>query len=33
VQIEMMEGSGHGPVLDASERWNALFYAFLDSAS
>jgi hypothetical protein len=33
VQMEMMEGSGHGPVLDASERWNALFYAFLDSAS
>ncbi|MBU6245857.1 MAG: alpha/beta hydrolase [Actinomycetales bacterium] len=33
VQIEMIEGSGHGPVLDASEQWNALFYAFLDSAS
>lgn len=33
VQIEMIEGSGHGPVLDASEQWNALFYAFIDSAS
>jgi len=32
VQIEMMEGSGHGPVLDAADRWNALFYAFLDTA-
>lgn len=33
VQAEWMEGSGHGPVLDAPERWNAIFYAFLESAS
>lgn len=33
VQAEWMEGSGHGPVLDASERWNALFYAFLAATS
>src|SRR5262249_41502653 len=31
VQIEMLEGSGHGPHLDAAERWGALFFSFLAS--
>lgn len=33
VTMEMFEGSGHSPNLDAAERWNATFYAFLDRAS
>lgn len=32
VQIEMLEGSGHGPVFDAAERWSKLFFTFLVSA-
>lgn len=31
VQIEMFEGSGHGPVVDQSERWSKLFFEFLAS--
>jgi pimeloyl-ACP methyl ester carboxylesterase len=32
VQFEMFEGSGHGPLFDAAERWSELFFNFLDSA-
>jgi pimeloyl-ACP methyl ester carboxylesterase len=32
VQIEMFEGSGHGPLFDAAERWGATFFKFLVSA-
>jgi pimeloyl-ACP methyl ester carboxylesterase len=32
VQMELFEGSGHCPAIDAAERWTALFFAFLDSA-
>lgn len=32
VQIEMFEGSGHGPIFDAAERWSATFFEFLVSA-
>jgi pimeloyl-ACP methyl ester carboxylesterase len=32
VEIEMFEGSGHFPPIDAQERWSATFFAFLDSA-
>src|SRR5438477_7135271 len=32
IQIEMFEGSGHGPVIDAAERWSEIFFAFLASA-
>ena len=28
----MFEGSGHFPVLDAADRWQALFFAFLHDA-
>jgi len=31
-EMEMFEGSGHFPPIDAAERWSALFFAFLDSA-
>jgi pimeloyl-ACP methyl ester carboxylesterase len=31
VQIEMFEGSGHGPLFDAAERWSKTFFAFLNS--
>jgi len=30
--MEMLEGSGHGPLFDAAERWSELFYTFLVSA-
>jgi pimeloyl-ACP methyl ester carboxylesterase len=33
VQIELFEGSGHCPAIDAAERWSALFFDFLDSAA
>jgi len=33
VQMEMFEGSGHGPCFDAAERWSALFFGFLQSIS
>jgi len=32
VQIEMFEGSGHGPVYDAFDRWSKLFFNFVVSA-
>jgi pimeloyl-ACP methyl ester carboxylesterase len=32
VQIEMFEGSGHGPLFDAAEKWSATFFKFLASA-
>jgi pimeloyl-ACP methyl ester carboxylesterase len=32
VRMEMFEGSGHGPIFDAAERWSALFYEFLAAA-
>ena len=32
VRIEVFEGSGHGPLIDAGSRWAALFLAFLDDA-
>src|SRR5205814_1537044 len=31
VRMEMFEGSGHGPLFDAAERWNRLFHEFLAS--
>jgi pimeloyl-ACP methyl ester carboxylesterase len=31
VQMEMFEGSGHGPVMDAAERWSRLFFEFVAS--
>jgi hypothetical protein len=30
--MEMLEGSGHGPLFDAAARWTELFYTFLVSA-
>ena len=32
VRAELFEGSGHAPMIDAAERWSALFFEFLDSA-
>jgi pimeloyl-ACP methyl ester carboxylesterase len=32
VREELFEGSGHGPVVDAAERWTELFFGFLDDA-
>lgn len=31
VHIEMFEGSGHGPVMDAADRWGKLFFDFVAS--
>jgi hypothetical protein len=31
VQVEMFEGSGHGPLFDAAERWGKVFFGFLAS--
>jgi pimeloyl-ACP methyl ester carboxylesterase len=31
VRIEMFEGSGHGPLFDAAERWSKVFFEFLAS--
>ena len=31
VEMEMFEGSGHGPVMDQAERWSKLFFGFLAS--
>ena len=31
VQMEMFEGSGHGPLIDAPERWRELFFSFIGS--
>jgi pimeloyl-ACP methyl ester carboxylesterase len=30
VQEEVVEGSGHGPFLDAPDRFRALLFGFLD---
>ena len=30
--MEMFEGSGHGPIFDAAERWSSIFFKFLVSA-
>lgn len=32
VHIEMFEGSGHGPFIDATEQWSRVFFEFLASA-
>jgi hypothetical protein len=32
VRMELFEGSGHGPLFDAADRWRALFFEFLASA-
>lgn len=31
VQMEMFEGSGHGPHVDAAEQWSAVFFGFLQA--
>ena len=31
VEIEMLEGSGHAPFIDAADRWSERFFAFLAS--
>ena len=31
VRVEMFEGSGHGPLFDAAERWSKVFFEFLAS--
>jgi pimeloyl-ACP methyl ester carboxylesterase len=31
VEMELFEGSGHGPHVDAAERWSARFFSFLAS--
>jgi pimeloyl-ACP methyl ester carboxylesterase len=31
VEIELFEDSGHGPHVDAAERWSATLFAFLDA--
>jgi pimeloyl-ACP methyl ester carboxylesterase len=33
VRMEMFEGSGHAPFVDAAEPWKVLFYEFLESAA
>jgi pimeloyl-ACP methyl ester carboxylesterase len=32
VEIEMFEGSGHFPAIDARERWSEVFFGFVESA-
>jgi pimeloyl-ACP methyl ester carboxylesterase len=32
VQMEMFDGSGHGPLFDAADRWSNVFFSFLSSA-
>jgi pimeloyl-ACP methyl ester carboxylesterase len=32
-RIELFEGSGHFPPIDAAERWSALFFEFIGSAA
>ncbi len=32
VTVEMFEGSGHGPLIDAPERWRSVFFGFLAGA-
>ena len=31
VEMEMFEGSGHGPLFDAAEKWKGVFFRFLAS--
>ena len=31
VRMEMFEGSGHGPLFDAADRWGRLFFEFVAS--
>src|SRR5207253_9152375 len=31
VEMEMFDGSGHGPLFDAAQRWSKLFSEFLAS--
>jgi hypothetical protein len=31
--MEMYEGSGHFPPVDAAERWSAQFFGFLESVA
>jgi hypothetical protein len=31
--MEMFEGSGHFPPLDAAPRWSARFFGFLESVA
>jgi hypothetical protein len=31
--VELFEGSGHFPPIDAAERWSAQFFGFLDGAA
>jgi pimeloyl-ACP methyl ester carboxylesterase len=33
VRIEIMEGSGHGPIFDAAKAWSAIFFDFLKGIS
>jgi pimeloyl-ACP methyl ester carboxylesterase len=33
VEIEMFEGSGHFPPIDAAERWSSTFFGFLESVA
>jgi pimeloyl-ACP methyl ester carboxylesterase len=30
-EIEIFEESGHGPHVDAAERWSETFFAFIES--
>jgi pimeloyl-ACP methyl ester carboxylesterase len=32
VRTEMFEGSGHGPLFDAADRWGKVFFEFLATA-
>jgi pimeloyl-ACP methyl ester carboxylesterase len=32
VQMEMFEGSGHGPLFDAADHWSKVFFEFLETA-
>ncbi|HKV87383.1 MAG TPA: alpha/beta hydrolase [Candidatus Dormibacteraeota bacterium] len=32
VEMEMFEGSGHGPIFDAAERWSKVFFEFVAMA-
>jgi pimeloyl-ACP methyl ester carboxylesterase len=33
VRSEIFEGSGHGPLFDAAEKWKSAFFTFLSTAS
>jgi hypothetical protein len=32
VRMEMFEGPGHGPHIDAADRWAQVYFEFLESA-